>query len=181
MLSYVGMTVSQAVRALRKHVGKTQQVWATELGMSIRALFTYEHGKIPEPKQLVAFASAASAAGRDDLWRLFMKATAEQLGAIDMIWTEAEKIRQEMEGESRLPPPDWYEKQTLKVVRACLRERSGYGEGKLGYGDFAWVVMGAVTSAVEKFESDPEIRRRFIEESVRRRYFDPPKEKRRKK
>jgi hypothetical protein len=167
------MTVSQAVRALRKHVGKTQQVWATELGMSIRALFTYEHGKIPEPKQLMAFASAASAAGRDDLRRLFIKATAEQLGAIDMIWREAEKIRQEMEGESRLPPPDWYEKQTLDVVRSCLK-------GKPGYGDYAWIVMEAVTSAVEKFESDPETRRRFLEESVRRRYYDPPKEKRRK-
>jgi hypothetical protein len=65
------VTVNQAVRALRKHVRKTQQIFATDLGISISSLNNYERKRIPEPRQLLAFERAAVGAGRRDLAKVF--------------------------------------------------------------------------------------------------------------
>ena len=159
------MTVNEAVLALRKHVRKTQQVFATELKMSIASLQNYEQDRMPQPKQLWAFARAARAAGREDLSEIFMQAVREAFGG--------DKILNIL-SEIQLTPAAWYEKHALETVKSCL-------EGKPGYRDFAFLVMGAVTSAVEKLESDPETARRFVEESVRRGYKLPPQGKRPKK
>src|SRR5215471_21801532 len=43
------------VRLLRRRCGKTQQVFATELGMSLRAYQKYEHDQMPEPRALLRF------------------------------------------------------------------------------------------------------------------------------
>jgi transcriptional regulator with XRE-family HTH domain len=65
------VTVHQAVRALRRHAGKSQQVFATELGMSISALSNYERRRVPEPRQLLVFQKAAEVAERRDLAQVF--------------------------------------------------------------------------------------------------------------
>jgi len=56
------VTIHQAVRALRTHTGKTgktQQIFAMELGMSISSLVNDERNRTPEPKQLLIFFAAA--------------------------------------------------------------------------------------------------------------------------
>jgi transcriptional regulator with XRE-family HTH domain len=68
------------VRALRKHLGKTQQIFATALGISISGLNNYERHRIPEPKQLFMFERAARQAGRQDLAGIFSESAAQALG-----------------------------------------------------------------------------------------------------
>lgn len=72
--------MGEAVVALRKHVGETQQKFATRLDMSISALQNYEQDRTPEPKQLVSFLVIAKALQRDDLASVFRKAFLDQLG-----------------------------------------------------------------------------------------------------
>jgi transcriptional regulator with XRE-family HTH domain len=81
------VTIHEAVRSLRKDLGKTQQVFATELGMSISSLVNYERDRIPEPKQLCRFFWAARDAGREDLAQIFKKAILKSLGmSADQVW-----------------------------------------------------------------------------------------------
>jgi transcriptional regulator with XRE-family HTH domain len=76
------VTVNEAVRALRQLSQKSQQVFATELGMSIRALHNYEQSKRPETKQLFRFEVAAVNAGRLDLAQVFRQALNQDLGVV---------------------------------------------------------------------------------------------------
>jgi transcriptional regulator with XRE-family HTH domain len=46
------MTVNDAIRAIRRASGKSQQLFSTELGISLRTFARYEHKQIPEPRQL---------------------------------------------------------------------------------------------------------------------------------
>jgi transcriptional regulator with XRE-family HTH domain len=67
------MTLSQAIRELRRLSGKSQQVLATELGMTTRSLQLYELGRrIPEPKNLLALAARADALDNDELYEVFL-------------------------------------------------------------------------------------------------------------
>src|SRR5262245_5773331 len=116
--------------------------------MSISSLQNYEQDRMPQPKQLLAFFRAARAAGREDLAQVFLKALVETLGALEMIWAEAKKVKNELLGESGPDPSAWYERQALETVKSCL-------EGVPGYEDIAFVVMGAVARAVEHLESNP--------------------------
>lgn len=72
--------VNQAIRGLREHVKQSQQVFATELGISISALNNYEQKRIPELKKLFAFERAAIKARRDDLALIFNRAIKEGIG-----------------------------------------------------------------------------------------------------
>jgi transcriptional regulator with XRE-family HTH domain len=74
------MTLAKAVKALRKHLGISQQELATRAGLSIRAVAGYEAGtRHPEPASLVALAALAAEAGRQDLAHEFVVDLSEQL------------------------------------------------------------------------------------------------------
>lgn len=73
------MTITEAVRELRRLSGKSQQFFATELNMSTRSLQQYEAGKTPEPKQLVAFAAYAHSLKRNDIQQIMTRTLNEEL------------------------------------------------------------------------------------------------------
>ena len=74
------MSLTEAVRELRKHLSESQQAFATRLGLSIRALANYEKDRAPTGKALAALAHTAAEAGRHDLSYEFMRALARELG-----------------------------------------------------------------------------------------------------
>jgi transcriptional regulator with XRE-family HTH domain len=55
------MDLAAAVRGLREALGMSQQAFATELGLSIRAIANYEKDRKPEPKVLASLAKFATA------------------------------------------------------------------------------------------------------------------------
>jgi transcriptional regulator with XRE-family HTH domain len=73
------MTITEAVRELRRMSGQSQQHFGTQLNISIRALQQYEQGKVPEARQLLAFAAHAYTVGRKDLYQIFTKSLNEEL------------------------------------------------------------------------------------------------------
>jgi transcriptional regulator with XRE-family HTH domain len=160
----VGVTINQAVRALRKQVKKTQQIFATELGISISALNNYERRRTPEPKQLLAFQRAAMDAGRYDLANVFRTEAAEALGWESSMYTgvplDLSKLRED-------DPKDWYELTCRDALEDCLRLATDYK-------DIAPIVISALRLAVMVkasqlwWEKDSRIVERFTEESARR-------------
>jgi transcriptional regulator with XRE-family HTH domain len=74
------MTVNEAVLELRRHLKKTQQVFATELKMSISSLQNYERDRTPAVAQLLAFQQAAREAGREDLAEVLDRAVYDLIG-----------------------------------------------------------------------------------------------------
>jgi transcriptional regulator with XRE-family HTH domain len=76
------MTVFQAIRALRKHIGESQQAFSNRLGMSMSAIVKYEAGKgrSPEASSLVALAHVALEVGRSDVAQIFADQLIWQLG-----------------------------------------------------------------------------------------------------
>ena len=77
------MTLTEAIRELRRVSGLNQQYLATELKMSTRALSQYENGKTPEPKQLLALYACAHRKKRTDLCQIFADALTKELEAPD--------------------------------------------------------------------------------------------------
>jgi transcriptional regulator with XRE-family HTH domain len=72
--------IKDAVRELRKISEESQQFFGTRLRISTRALQLYESGeRIPEPRQLVAFAAFAESVQRSDLTELFIRELERQL------------------------------------------------------------------------------------------------------
>ena len=84
------MTVTEAIRTLRKLSGLNQQYFATQLKMSTRAMSQYEAGKTPEPKQLLSFYAAAHRMGRPDLCRIFQETLSKELEAPEGFWLKLE-------------------------------------------------------------------------------------------
>jgi transcriptional regulator with XRE-family HTH domain len=82
------MTVTEAIRELRRISGKNQQFFATELKMATRSLSQYESGKTPEPKQLLAFYAYAHRTQRPDLCRIFSETLAKELEAPEGFYVE---------------------------------------------------------------------------------------------
>ena len=157
------VTVNQAVRALRKHVRKTQQIFATELGMSISALNNYERLRTPEPKQLIALQFAAHEAGRDDLAYVFSKAAGESLG---LAWSAYSGSALRLENIDPDNPNHWYEVEVLKALVECLR-------GGTNYEDITPVVISALRLVFKRravIDLDTDRVDRFEQESVRRNY-----------
>ena len=66
-----GVGLGEAILELRRVSGLNQQYFATKLKMSTRALSTYEGGRIPKPKQLLAFWAESHELKRPDLAELF--------------------------------------------------------------------------------------------------------------
>lgn len=63
----------EAVRKLRRHLGESQQAFATRLGLSIRAVANYEKDREPRGRAAAALGRAAVEAGREDLAAIFRK------------------------------------------------------------------------------------------------------------
>jgi transcriptional regulator with XRE-family HTH domain len=75
-----GLDVNEAVKKLRASLGLSQQRFATELGLSIRAIVNYEQNRVPSAR---ALAQMESLAGRTQLPELaydFGRALAGRLG-----------------------------------------------------------------------------------------------------
>jgi transcriptional regulator with XRE-family HTH domain len=73
------MTVNEAIRRLREYSGKTQQVFATELGISLRAFQKYEQEQMPEPQSLVRLVALALDGKHDVLYRNLLNGLLKQL------------------------------------------------------------------------------------------------------
>lgn len=76
--------IIKSVRALRQHLGDTQQAFANRLQLSIRAIANYEKDRRPTGMALASLARAAAAADRQDLVNTFMSALVEELGLKDV-------------------------------------------------------------------------------------------------
>jgi transcriptional regulator with XRE-family HTH domain len=160
------VTVNQAVRALRKHVRKTQQVFATELGISISSLNNYERKRIPEPKQLATFATAARVADRPDLADVFSRALGHALGWYDY-YSGSGLTLITLDPNN---PENWYELACVEALERILTNATQYQ-------DLRHTVMAAISLVVER-QGELELPRqknwerwvRFEEESVRRGY-----------
>jgi hypothetical protein len=73
-------TIAKAASELRRISGESQQFFGARLRISTKAIQLYEDGsRIPEPKQLVAFAVYADSVNRFDLSRLFIDELERQL------------------------------------------------------------------------------------------------------
>jgi transcriptional regulator with XRE-family HTH domain len=91
--SMSAMTLTEAIRELRRLSELSQQFFATELKMSTRALGQYESGKTPEPKQLMAFCAYARKKNRPDLEQIFNEALAWELEPGVQVLLEEDVIR----------------------------------------------------------------------------------------
>ena len=67
------MTVNQAVKTLRRRCGDTQQTFATESGISLRAYTKYEQEQMPEPRALVRFMVIAIETKNGDLFNVLQR------------------------------------------------------------------------------------------------------------
>lgn len=74
------MEVNEAVRQLRSDLAWSQQKFATEMGLSIRAVVNYERDRAPNPKSLARLEALAEAHGLVDLAYVFTRALGDQLG-----------------------------------------------------------------------------------------------------
>jgi transcriptional regulator with XRE-family HTH domain len=159
------VTIHQAVRALREHVDQTQQVFATELGMSISSLSNYERNRIPEPKQLLTFARRAEEAKRLDLAICFFRAASEALGIEQKWYSGAPIYFWKINPED---PNQWYEVQVFQALALCLG-------GGTYYADLAPTVISALALVVDRRKDLREANAvenaaRFAQESVSRGY-----------
>jgi transcriptional regulator with XRE-family HTH domain len=72
--------IPEAIRELRQISEESQQFFGARLRISTRALQIYEMGeRVPEPKQLIAFAAYADFVGRPELADLFIEELEQQL------------------------------------------------------------------------------------------------------
>jgi transcriptional regulator with XRE-family HTH domain len=145
MLVYGGMTVNSAILKLRQQSGKSQQVFATELGMSLRAYSKYEHEQMPEPRQLSAFLDCAHRTGQSDLAAVFEGALQQSLGI-----PYSTLFYGPSSAPSKRPEYSFNEK-TSEAVRQCL---SGHPD----YVAIAPLVIQAVGETIEQLaerEHDP--------------------------
>src|SRR5215831_6038074 len=72
--------IYQAVRELRKTLGLSQQAFATELGLSIRAVVNYEKDRAPTARALAQLEKLARDSEHPELARIFRDALGNELG-----------------------------------------------------------------------------------------------------
>jgi transcriptional regulator with XRE-family HTH domain len=91
--------IQKAVKELRSALGKSQQQFANDLGLSITTVARYEIGtREPDYKSLVLFAQAAAGlhhAGRNTLLDIFENALADELG-VSRYFLEKGVVAEEM-------------------------------------------------------------------------------------
>jgi len=138
------MTVNSAVLKLRQHSRKSQQVFSTELGMSLRAYSKYEHDQMPEPRQLSIFLACARRARPWDLIAAFEGALQRSLAipySTLFYPSPAPSKRAEYS----------FSETAVEALRQCL---SGHAD----YAEVAPVVIQEVAEAIEQVaerEHDP--------------------------
>jgi transcriptional regulator with XRE-family HTH domain len=169
------MTVNQAVRALRKHLGMTQQEFAGEAGISISALNNYERQRMPELRRLHVLYSKAKQAGRDDLAKVFLLAISDiqerpYAGPALSLLTLSPNN-----------PQTWFEFSCVEALARCLY-------GGINYQDLIPAVMAALAHVIERAEDlenplpgIPFQLPAFLRESQRRGYMASTPTKRRRK
>src|SRR5215469_9849391 len=142
-----GMTVNDAVRAIREASGKSQQLFSTELGMSLRAFSKYEKDQMPEPRQLCTFLEYARTNGHSQAERVFENALRAALGTYvpysSLFYGPSPRSRKAVEYS--------FTAESLDALRQCLA-------GHADYADVAPVVIQAVAEAIEALterERDP--------------------------
>jgi transcriptional regulator with XRE-family HTH domain len=74
------MDLVTAVNRLREALGMSQQAFANELGLSIRAIANYEKDRRPKPKVLALLQGLAAKHGQPELDGVFRAALHEDLG-----------------------------------------------------------------------------------------------------
>jgi transcriptional regulator with XRE-family HTH domain len=148
------VTVNEAVRALRKHVGKTQQIFATELGISISSLNNYERKRTPEPKQLFRFERAAIDSGRGDLAEVFRDALVKSLGGVQPGELAVFHAKDDFE--------------TIAISTLLLSIRGGT--------EAAPPLVDALIQALARSKN----RKKFIEEAIRRGFMNEPSRREKK-
>ena len=73
--------ITAAIREIRKHFGQSQEAFADRLGLSLRALASYESGdRKPTLPGMIQLMKTADAGGRTDLGTVFQKAAEKELG-----------------------------------------------------------------------------------------------------
>jgi transcriptional regulator with XRE-family HTH domain len=157
------MTVNEAVRALRKHLGKTQQAFASELGISISGLNNYERSRTPEHGRLYLFQSVAKEVGREDLAKVFLKA----IGAIEAEPYSGPALKLLMLKHKH--PATRFEFRCLEALALSLGAATGYE-------DLAPAVIAALALVVERREKlenrpTPGLARAVFEQSAMDRGF----------
>jgi len=85
------MDVSTAVKRLRENTGLSQQAFATEMGLSIRAVANYEKDRTPEREVLVRFMVFAMKQNQPKLADIFSAATTKDLDPIKK-WTQMGRL-----------------------------------------------------------------------------------------
>jgi transcriptional regulator with XRE-family HTH domain len=145
------MTVNAAVRQLRKHRMQTQQVFATDLGLSISGLQNYERDQMPEPRQLAIFLHCAQKANRPDLAKVFGEGLQRSLGIpySALFYGPSSTLSNSVEYS--------FDLKSLEALQQCLSRDARYA-------DIATAVIRAVGSAIETLaerEHDP-VRRKQL-------------------
>jgi|SRR5215469_18907964 len=72
--------LSTAVKELRSALGLSQQAFATQLGLSIRAVVNYEKSREPTARALAQLEQLASHSSHPELARIFRDALGNELG-----------------------------------------------------------------------------------------------------
>ena len=76
------MTITEAIRALRKQVGLTQQQLAVELKLAVSSVARYEAGNKPEGRILYALYQLAAKYEIPEAGGVFLRAAEAELGQI---------------------------------------------------------------------------------------------------
>ena len=74
------LNLNAAVKELRRTLGLSQQVFATQLGLSIRAVVNYEKDRSPTARALAQLEQLASDSQHPELARIFRDALGKELG-----------------------------------------------------------------------------------------------------
>jgi transcriptional regulator with XRE-family HTH domain len=98
--------INGAVRELRKALSLSQQAFATQLGMSIRAVVNYEKDRLPTARALAQLEKLAADTHHPELARTFRDALGSELGF----------------GTSERPPLSAEELYFERAFRRCLFE-----------------------------------------------------------
>jgi len=72
--------LNTAVKELRRALGLSQQIFATQLGLSIRAVVNYEKDRAPTARALAQLEQLASHSSHPELARIFRDALGNELG-----------------------------------------------------------------------------------------------------
>ena len=74
------LNLNAAVKELRRTLGLSQQAFATQLGLSIRAVVNYEKDRAPTARALAQLEKLASDSEHPELARIFRDALGSELG-----------------------------------------------------------------------------------------------------